>query len=601
MNSRIPLLLAGSLLAATLTGCSADQAGTADASAGATGTASATTSAAASVPAAGSSAEQVLAANAEVHAASLDYDEGTVVEVSLSAGTASSDSDAVVVDGGTVTITAPGTYRLTGTLSDGQVVVDSAAEGTMRIVLAGVAITSSTTSALAIMDADEAVILLADGTSNTLVDATTYVHPDSQTDEPNAALFSSADLTIAGTGSLTVTGNSNDGIASKDGLAITGASVQASAVDDGIRGKDYVSIQDADVTVQSGGDGIKADNDEDTDKGFIVVRAGTVTVTSGDDGLTAATDLVVSGGTLAVTAGGGAPEVSQDSGAKGLVAQAALIIDDGTLTVDAADDALHSNGIVTIAGGQISASAGDDGIHADTDITISAGTIGVLSSYEGVESNDVTISGGQIDIAARDDGINLAGGNDASAQAGPGDQQGDFGGRTAADADGSRPQPAQVGGPGGGNEAAGDQLLTISGGHITIDSDGDGLDSNGAAVMTGGTVVVHGPTNDGNAAIDVNGSFEVSGGTLTAAGSAGMAETPDAASAQAWLAATLNATQPAGAVISIRAGDTVLATFTATKQMQSLVYSSEQLVAGEAYDVLLDGTEVSSVTASGQG
>lgn len=599
MKPRIPLLLAGSLLAVTLTGCSADQATTANATAGATTT---TDTASATVPAAGSSAEQVLAANVEVHAASLDYDESTVVDVSLSAGTASSDSDAVVVDGGTVTIAAPGTYRLTGTLSDGQVVVDSAAEGTVRIILAGVAITSSTTSALAIMDADEAVVLLADGTSNTLVDATTYVYPDSGTDEPNAALFSSADLTIAGTGSLTVTGNSNDGIASKDGLTITGASVKVSAEDDGIRGKDYVSIQDADVIVQSGGDGIKADNDEDTDKGFIVVQAGTVTVTSGDDGLTAATDLVVTGGTLDVTAGGGAPEVSQDAGAKGLVAEAALIVDDGTLSVDAADDALHSNGIITIAGGQIDASAGDDGIHADTDITVTAGTIDVLSSYEGVESNDVTISGGLIEIAARDDGINLAGGNDASAQAGPGDQQGDFGGQPPADADGSHVQPAPgEGGPGGGSEAAGDQLLTISGGQITIDSDGDGLDSNGAAVMTGGTLVVSGPTNDGNAAIDVNGSFEVSGGTLTAAGSAGMAEAPDATSPQAWLAATMSATQPAGTVISIQAGDTVLATFTASKQMQSLVYSSAQLVAGEAYDVLVDGTEVSSVTASGQG
>ncbi len=578
------------LLTALLTGCAVTKDLTAasqpsDEATGTTGTTSAEvtttttddTATTAEAAAAGTTAEELLADNLTNVRSSLDYDEDSVVDVALTGDGATSDGAGVSIDGSVVTITAPGTYRITGTLSDGQLVVDSAADGLVQLILAGADLSSSTTSPLVVTDADEVAVILAEGTTSTLVDASEYQYPDAETDEPNAALFSTADLTIGGTGTLQVTGNSNDGIASKDGLVIAGGTITVTAVDDGIRGKDYLVIDDGQVRVDAGGDGLKSDNDEDATAGYVALLGGTVDITAGDDGATAATDVLIVDGTLTVVAGAG--DSSADTSARGLLADVALAIAGGTVDIDAADDALHSNGITTITGGTVTLAAGDDGVHADTDLTIAGGDLEVTESYEGLESADMTIAGGDITITARDDGVNLAGG-DGSAAAGPGDQADDFG---------DRPGGGRGGGT-GGFEEVGDYHLAITGGQLVIDSGGDGLDSNGTATMSGGTVVVQGPTSNGNGAIDVNGTFDITGGTLVAAGSAGMAETPEATSAQAWLAATFQSTQPAGSVIAFEANGTVLATFTASKQIQSIVLSTPDLETGASYDVYIDAT-----------
>jgi hypothetical protein len=254
--------------------------------------------------------------------------------------------------------------------------------------------------------------------------------------------------------------------------------------------------------------------------------------------------VAVLGGTVDITAG--------DDGA---TAATDVLIIDGTLTVVAgADDS--------------SADTSARGLLAEVALAIAGGELAVTESYEGLESADMTIAGGDITITARDDGVNLAGG----------------------------------GGP-GGFEEVGDYHLSITGGQLVIDSGGDGLDSNGTATMSGGTVVVQGPTGNGNGAIDVNGTFDITGGTLVAAGSAGMAETPEATSAQAWLAATFQSAQPAGSVIAFEADGTVLATFTATKQIQSIVLSTPDLVVGASYDVYIDatpeGADIGGLSASG--
>lgn len=343
----------------------------------------------------------------------------------LAGNSASAQGDGVTIDGSTVTITAPGTYRLSGTLADGQVVVDSADDGLVQIILAGVSISSSTTAALAVMDADQVAVILDSGSANTLTDASTYVYPDSSTDEPNAALFSTADLTIGGTGSLAVVGNSNDGIASKDGLVLAGGTIEVTAVDDGLRGKDYLIFDGATVTVDAGGDGVKSDNDTDTTAGYIAVQTGEISIAAGDDGLAAQTDLLVLGGTLSVVAGS---PTATDTTSKGLKAETAIAVDAGTISVQATDDSVHSGGSATISDGTLTLAAGDDGVHAEGDLTISGGTVTITTSYEGLESADMTLSGGTIDVTSSDDGINLAGGDGSAAQ-GPGASN-DFGGRS---------------------------------------------------------------------------------------------------------------------------------------------------------------------------
>ena len=419
-------------------------------------------------PAAGAAIEQV-------------WDEAGEVAISLKGRSATASRAGVDIAGSTVTITQPGTYRLSGTLEDGRIVVASAGDGVVRLVLDGVEIHSASTSPLAAMDAGEVVVVLADGTKNVLSDTAQYTFADPAIDEPNATLFSAANLTIAGTGSLAVKGAFNDGIASKDGLVVTGGTIAVEAVDDGIRGKDYLVVDGGALTVNAGGDGLKSDNAEDPAKGYITVNAGTLDITAGGDGISAATNLVVADGVLDVTAGGGSTKtVATGASAKGLKGTALVTIGSGKLSIDAADDAIHSDTRVVVNGGTMTLAPRDDGVHADATLQVNNGSINVTRSYEGLESAALTFAGGDIRVVSSDDAINAAGGRDGSGAVAPGGARGD-------------------------TFAAGAHTVTITGGRIVVDAGGDGLDVNGSATMTGGTVVVHGPTARNNAPVAYTG------------------------------------------------------------------------------------------------
>ena len=507
------------------------------------------------------SVEDALAANLAAHETEADWDPDSEVAIDLSDDGTTVSGEGASVDGSTVTISRPGTYRLSGTLTDGQVVVSSAAQGLVRLVLDGADITSATTAPIAVEQAEQAVVVLADGSTNSLADTARTAGED----ERDGALFSRADLTVTGTGSLEVTGALNDGIAANDGLVIDSGTVSVRAADDGIRGKDYVVITGGEVGVTSEGDGLKSDNEEDTDAGYVAVLGGSVTVNSGADGLDAATDVIVGDGTVDVTSGGGGGgELAEDASAKGLKGDVSVVVGGGSVTVDAADDAVHSDGAATITGGALTLATGDDGVHAEETLTVTGGDVEVTRSEEGLEAAAITISGGDVTVVSADDGINAAGGNGESG--------------------------AEV-------QASATYSVTITGGTVVIDAGGDGLDSNGTVDMTGGTVVVAGPTNDGNGALDVLGEFTVEGGTLLAAGSSGMATAPSTDSPQASVLATFDP-QEAGTVVAIATTDgEVVAAFESPKDFSSVVLSSAELVAGETYDVLVGGTVSGEATA----
>lgn len=521
------------------------------------------------------SAAEVLAANLDVHSVA-DVDSWNTAEetaIALSGLSATVSGDGASAEGSVVTITEPGTYRVTGALSDGQLVVTSASDGLVRIVLDGAEISSSTGAAIDVTDADSVAVILAEGSENTLSDTASYA----ETAEANAALYSSADLTIAGSGALTVHGNGNDGITGKDGLVIAAGALTVDAVDDGIRGKDYLVVTGGTLTVTAGGDALTSDNDTDLARGFVAISGGTATLTAEGDGISAATDTVVTGGTITVSSGGGAgASLADDVSAKGIKSGVITVIEDGTISVSAADDAVHSNLAVHISGGVLSLASGDDGIHADSALLIAGGSIDVTESEEGLEAAAIEITAGATTVRSRDDGINASGGTDTA---------------ESAEADAAQPQP---GGP--GEESGGSQSVLISGGSLVIDADGDGLDSNGTAEITGGTVVVHGPTGNGNGALDVDGSFTVSGGVLLAAGSTGMVVSPDTDSAQGWISGTLDSSQPAGTTVQVLDADgTVLATFAGEKAFQSVVFSSAAITTGETYTLAVGGSAVGTV------
>ncbi len=517
--------------------------------------------------------DETAAANSSTHAEPADavWESADEVPIRLNGSAIDADAPGVRVEGSTATITAAGSYNLSGTLADGQIVVDTNDKGIVRLILNGVDIRSSTNAPIHIADADKAMVVLADGTQNHLSDASNYIYPSADVDEPNAALFSKADLTLAGGGALTVEGNSNDGIASKDGLLITGGTIRVQAADDGVRGKDYLVIEGGNVTVIAQGDGLKADNAEDATRGYIAIEGGVVNVSAGGDAIAAETDVTIADGTLTLASGGGSGNAAGSGSAKGIKGGVGVVIDGGSLTIDAADDALHSNGSVVINGGTLVLASGDDGIHADESLTIRAGSVQIVRAYEGIESARITLDGGDIRITSSDDGINVAGGVDGS------------GGGAGGGPGGPRGQDAFA--------STGDAHLAINGGFIVVDAGGDGIDSNGPIQMTDGVVLVHGPTQNMNGALDYEGGFTLTGGTLIAVGSAGMAQAPSGTSSQNSFLIGFDSVQPAGALLHIQnsAGEAIL-TFAPTKQYQTLAFSSAALVQGETYTVYTGGS-----------
>ena len=469
-------------------------------------------------------------------------------------------ADAATVDGSTVTITSAANYRITGTLNNGQVIVDTDDEETVRLILNGVDITCSNSAPIYIVDAEKVILVLQEGTENYVTDGASYVlEPD--TDEPNAAVFSRSDLTIFGDGSLDVDGNYNDGIASKDGLIIKNGAITVSSVDDGIRGKDYLVVKAGNITLDVGGDGLKSDNTANATMGYVSVEAGVIHVLSGGDAISAETDVLVSSGEFTLTSGGGSSGVTSAS-AKGIKGLVSVIIDGGTFTVNSADDAVHSNNAIIINGGAFAISTGDDAFHADESLEINGGNIDITQCFEGLESNVITINNGHIEIDSTDDGINVAGGNDGENPMAPPNEN---------------------------------QWLHINGGYIVISAVADGIDTNGYMDMSGGTVIINGPTDPFNAAIDYGfGTFKITGGTLVAVGSLGMAQAPSGISTQYSVHIKLNVTRTPR-LIHLNTTSGEVFTFMPTKTFQSIVYSSPQLAPGP-HTLYLGGSSTGTPT-----
>jgi hypothetical protein len=500
------------------------------------------------------------------------YDTATVVQVNLNGSSITVVPDVATVSGTKVTLKSAGTYKITGTLADGQIVVNANNSGNVRLILNGVNIKCSTSAPIYIKDADKALIDLADGTVNTLTDGTSYVTDESG--EPNAALFSDAELVIYGEGSLNVTANYNDGISSDDGLVIKGRTITVKSVDDGIRGKDYLIIRDGKIMVNSTGDALKSDNETDTSKGYLIIDSGTLTLTAtAGDAVDAITNLTVNGGIFNIITGGGAgtstggggrgmPGGGSPEGYSGTISEKALKasvsvkIEKGTFTINSADDAIHSNGLVIIDDGNLSVATGDDAVHAETSVTINGGTLNITKSFEAIESASITVNKGNVTLVATNDGFNATNGS--------------------------------------GGESNDGSILTFNGGYIVANvSSGDGLDSNGNIVMTGGTVIVHGPQSAPEVAFDFNGTFTISGGILIGGGpnSGNMIEVPGSNSSQYCIKATSSSNVSASTIFHIQdASGNDVVTFKPVRSTYYFAFSSAQLTNGSSYTIYTGGS-----------
>lgn len=471
----------------------------------------------------GGSPNNRLTANAD------DWDSSIIVDLTLKGDSIEvSHSQPVAVKGRRATILFGGTYKITGSLSDGQIAVYTDDEDPVRLILNGVNINCSTSAPISIMDAEEAFIILADGTENFVGDTATYVYSDPSQDEPNAAVFCKSGLTIMGNGVLNVIGNYNDGIASKDGLVIESGTVNVRSVDDGIRGRDYIVVKSGILNLDVGGDGLKSDNPENATLGNISVENGTINIVSGGDAFQAENKVLITSGSFNLKSGGGSSSVvAANVSTKGIKGLVSVTIDGGVFEIDSADDALHSNGTVTVNSASFALSAGDDAIHADHFVEINGGNINIAKSFEGIESATVTINGGNLHITSFDDGIdavsNVQNPNSGDVSIVNGVIDIASGGdaiqaeRNVVIADGAF--TFTTGGGSGNTVAAiasakgvkGVASVVINGGTYTISSADDALHSNGAITVNTGTLVL----SSSDDAIHADGSVKINGGDIS--------------------------------------------------------------------------------------
>lgn len=548
----------------------------------------------------------------------LVYSGSSVTATNASGGVVSNPSN-LTISGANVTITASSEISVSGESTSGQLAVnvDKTAEPEGKVVLNLEGLTLSNSSAAPIyVEAigDEVQISAKNGTTNTISDGTshtdTYVDSDGNTNTVNGAIFSRDDLKLKGKGTLIVNGNTEDGIVCKNDLKIWNGNITVNAADDGIRGNDSVRIGDPDaadysslsVTVNtnngsSGGDGIKTNSDEDG-KGYVTINGGTVNIDSYADGIQAEQTFTMNGGELNITTYQGSNFTGSASGgnggwgggmggndgnsnktdisAKGIKAVGVydeagttwqsggdLIVNGGMITIDSSDDSLHCGGDMQLLGGSMTLATADDGAHSDHALTIGstggdydAPYVNITKSYEGIEGVDITQNSGTVMVTSSDDGYNAAGGADSSGN----NNSGGWG-------------QGSWGGPGGGSSSDGSQTMTFNGGYAYVNAAGDGLDSNGNIYFNGGYVFVS-QTGGGNGPLDCgdsNNSITYSGGTVIAAGSSDMFETP---SSYSFLSTT---SVSAGQTITFTdASGNVLATFTLPNGSAEMVMCSQE-------------------------
>ena len=573
------------------------------------------------------------------------YNESEASKIELTQTSATVTGSGVTVDGSKVTITSAGTYVISGTLTDGCIDVNVSGKGTVRIILNGVNVTSSTTAPFIVEDAKKVVVTLADGTTNTFTDSTRATTDD---EDYSAAITSKADLTFNGNGTLNVNAGYRNGIKSSDDLKIVSGTFNITSNEDGIVGKDLLAIKNGTFNITTGQDGMKSTYDTDDTKGNIIIDGGTFNITAATDGIQSEHILRINGGDFNIKTGGGYQASTKSSSQnnsfgrmnntstqststdeasmKGLKAGTVIKITSGTYTINAQDDAVHTNGDMYIDGGTFNVNTGDDGFHADTLIVINDGNIKVENSYESIEAETIIINGGDIDVTASDDGINAACGSSSNSTDNADNNQ--MGGNMPSGmSDGTAPEPllddngqmgmgqpngqssdmsnnSQTGGMPQGNNSSSTATLTINGGNILVNASGDGLDANGSIYINGGTIIISGPTSDGDTAIDFDNTCEITGGTVMAFGSSGMLETPTSAENGSCIVTTFS-TASANSEFSLKdsSGNTILS-YTPSKAYASAIVYSTDIKSGSTYTVNAGSTSqsievISSVTSNG--
>ena len=570
-----------------------------------------------------SSVSQAAKSNIDASIAAEDidvgYDEESSVGIRFADGSAAIDGEGATSEGETVTISQAGTYILSGTATNGRIIVSADKTAEIKLIFNGVDITCADNAPLLVSKAKKVYIVLEDGTENVLTDSASYSlgEDDSNTD---GAIFSKADLTINGSGTLTVNANYKHGIVSKDDLVITDGNINVTSASTAMEGKDSIKISGGTFNISAGTNGIKSTNTEASDKGFISVTGGSFTVVVNNDAFEAETVLSIEGGSFDITTGGGSANASMksdgtpnrnwqsnmgnggggpngmgrpDDNGNGMGGDppAMPTADDTGLTIkttantttdsdstDTTDNtstsakALKAGNEVNISVGEFKIDSADDSVYSNGNIVITGGNISVASGDNGMHADgNLTISDGTVDITKSYEGIEgsivtIDGGTISVVASDDGINCAGGSDTGSTDRMGADQFSSQDG-----------VELNINGGTVTVDADGDGLDSNG----------------------NYNGTANVTGGTLIACGAVGMEEGFSDTSTQYSVLHDLGSTVSANEKLTITdSDDKEILSFTPIKTWQSVVFTSADLKEGETYTITA-GSQSESVTIDG--
>ena len=531
----------------------------------------------------------------------LSWDTSSETAIDLSNPTA---TDGVTVEDGTLTITKAGTYKLSGEYQ-GQIKVETADSDAVRLVLDNANITNSSGAALNVVNADEVILYSASGTTNTISDGADYTATGE--DDPDAVVYSKADMTIAGEGTLKVNGNHEDGIHTSDGLVIASGTLEVNAANTGIKGKDYVDILGGTINVTAQQDGIKSTNDTDEGKGWTRLSNGTVTVNAGDDGFKASRVVEISGGSLTVeqsdegieaqyinVSGGDVNVTSADDGMNAsLKTSNSESTDSSENTSDAANQQQNNQQQGSLPGGQQSGTSNQQQQGTGQPPAMSG------TSQDGTSQNGASGAAQQQNNTQNQGNQNMG---QPPAMPGGNAQDGTSQNGTTGTGQQGMGQPPQGGMPGGGGGTFEviDAAINVSGGHVTVNAEGDGIDSNGVTTLSGGTLIVNGPSQGGNAALDTNGDLLLNGATVLSGSTADMFEAPSTNSTSGYLKLTNSSGFEQGSTVQVAdSSGKVVANYKVTKSnVQLVLVSSSSIVKGQSYTAYTTTSAVDSNATS---
>jgi len=563
------------------------------------------------------------------------YDAAAAVSIDMGNGIVC-DSPNVKVLGSTATITAEGTYILSGTATDGKVIVDAASTDKIQLVLDNVSITSMKSAPLYIKQADKVFVTLAEGSDNVLENGGSFETIDEN--NIDAALFSKDDLTINGSGSLTVSSPAGHGIASNDSLSITGGSFDISCASNALKANDDICIAEGSFVISSGKDAIQAEHDENVEKGFVYIADGEFDIRAEGDGLSAGAYMLIDGGSFTLLTGGGHENAAEKSsemwgqfmpgsmrGAKGGMGRGERPGDmtppelpvsekpelpenmplydmekpqrpEGAFAEKPSDQStsdgssmkgFKAKGELTVNGGSFTVDSADDGFHSDLNVNINAGEFEISAGDDAMHAEEnLIVNGGKINISDSYEGMEalhlfVFGGEiviqatDDGLNAAGGTDGSGFGGRDT-----------RFGGAMGQNSGG---SIAIAGGNISIMAYGDGLDANGSIDITGGSTTVCGPTYGDTAILDYYSTAKIDGGSFIGSGSAMMAQKFSEA-AQGVVSAAFDKSFPAGTEVEVTDsnGNRVL-NFAPALDFEMLIVSTPELSPEETYGMSVVG------------